>query len=139
MQGLQLVQKEVLKAVSHSKFGPKTHQFAKYCYWASHTDRKVLSIRSARTWSEPATFFNWQFRPLSFVRDNLLLILTRKPPNLVFKNLGTFTNMVMSSDNFALNRKAMKFDVDAFNPSSTVLAITFSYVNETSRNFYHIF
>ncbi|MFS7907537.1 hypothetical protein Hanom_Chr01g00072511 [Helianthus anomalus] len=61
-----------------------------------------------------------------------LLILTRKPPNLVFKNLGTFTNMVMSSDNFALNRKAMKFDVDAFSPLSTVLAITFSYVDETS-------
>ncbi|KAF5809527.1 hypothetical protein HanXRQr2_Chr04g0158191 [Helianthus annuus] len=59
-------------------------------------------------------------------------ILTRKPPNLVFKNPWTFTNMVMSSFNFALARKAIKFDVDAFNPSSTVLAITFSYDNETS-------
>ncbi|MFS7902290.1 hypothetical protein Hanom_Chr01g00009541 [Helianthus anomalus] len=61
-----------------------------------------------------------------------LLFSTRKPPNLVFKNLRTFTNMVMSSDNLALNRKAMKFDVDAFSPLSTVLALTFSYVDETS-------
>ncbi|MFS7931162.1 hypothetical protein Hanom_Chr04g00352791 [Helianthus anomalus] len=61
-----------------------------------------------------------------------LLFSTRKPPNLVFKNLRTFTNMVMSSDNLALNRKAMKFDVDAFSPLSTVLAITSSYVDETS-------
>ncbi|KAJ0493111.1 hypothetical protein HanIR_Chr12g0582421 [Helianthus annuus] len=78
------------------------------------------------------TFIHWQIWPLSFVREVLPLILTRKPPNLVFKNFGTFTNMVKSSVNFALTRKVMKFDVDAFNPSSTVLAITFSYDNETS-------
>ena len=138
MHGISLDQKEVKNSCLQPKIGPKSTQFA-----TSVAGRWVAARVAPQAGAWGLQIQTWliccMFGPCTLVAMVWLLILTRKPPNLVFRNLRTFTNMVMSSDNFALNRKAMKFDVDAFSPSSTVLAITFSYVDETSRNFNHIF
>ena len=79
------------------------------------------------------------FGPWSFVTWFWASKLPFQPPNLIFKGLGTFTNLVKSLTNLVTTHKAIEFNVDAFNPSNTNLIITFSYDNETLWNFNHIF